>query len=331
MNHQYPTLYKKFSVLVVLCLAPLFFQCSSKPVQEEVPVQGELPSDDETIPEQYGPFHSKEQDDSSQVSKPAETFEDRLKAEGVVLVLGPGLARTIAFAGALREFEQRKIPIRAIVAVEFSSVIAGIWASSNSNHLDWQLHQFQQKMFFDFPFLRVGNALAKGEKLQQFLKKGIKAKTLEEMRVPLLIVSSAVGSQQPIVESKGSAMDIIYGATRFPSLMKSHDWEGEKRISAHLENPYLASAARDLGRGKVVCLDALGQGYKGTEQGEDDLNVRVRTLMRPAVTLAQNQLKDCDEVISIGVETIDYLDFQKKADLIYQGKNAVQNWMRKRL
>src|SRR5690606_25430781 len=54
------------------------------------------------------------------------------KIRPVVLVIGPGLARTFAAAGALRALVEEQIPIGAIYGVEMGALIASFYGFSGS-------------------------------------------------------------------------------------------------------------------------------------------------------------------------------------------------------
>jgi len=248
--------------------------------------------------------------------------------DGYVLVLGPGLARGLAYLGVLREMEERNLSVNAVVGVEIGAVIGGIWASSNLNNLEWEMHKFNKNTLLDFPLLRLGAKIAEGKRLYSFLDESIKVNMLQKMKVPVVIASAITNNEGSaeglIAESNGSAKDIIRGAMGLPGILKSYSWEGKERMTAAIEKPFPVEEAKKLGLGKVVCVDVVGRGdnFVAKEPVEEHLG----PLMRSVAALARQELKECDHVLTIPVDNVGYFNFDAKADLIYKGKQAVRRW-----
>lgn len=314
--------------LVFLLL--LVLSCSRAPVREGTDqgpeaepygngaIFGPPPPPDATLTEGEAEFL-----DEPQQLSPFET--------AYVLVLGPGLGRTLAYVGVLQELEKKKIDIRAVVGVEMGSMIGAIWASGDANVLEWELHKFKKDMLLDFPLFNiVGDRVAEGKKLYKYLSKAIKVPSLEKMKRPVVIVSSTdfKSGGDLLVERKGSAKDIVRGAISIPGVIEEHSWGSVKRMTASMETPFPAKQARALGLGRVLCVDVLGNGSSYQSRGSDSvIEDRVAALMKPVSILAREQLKSCDSVIQIPAEKFGYLDFESRAELIYQGRLAVQRWL----
>lgn len=251
--------------------------------------------------------------------------------DGYVFVFGPGLARALAYIGVLHEIEHRNLPVHAIVGVEMGAVIGGIWASSNLNNLEWEMHKFKKQTLLDMPILGIGRKVAEGKRLSEFLEKALKVDLLQKMKVPLIVASGTRTDDEEsdgvVYESNGSAKNIIRGAMGIPGVIKAHEWEGKERITAALESPFPVKAAKELGLGQVVCVNVIGRGDDAKTKGvaEEQLNA----LMRSVATTARAQLKDCDEVITVPMDGISYFDFDAKADLIFRGKVAVKKWLQR--
>lgn len=250
--------------------------------------------------------------------------------DGYVFVFGPGLARSLAFIGVLHELEHRNLPIRAIVGVEMGAVIAGVWAGSNLNNLEWEMHKFKRQTLLDMPMLGIGRKIAEGKRLYAFLDRALKVSLLQKMKVPVIVASGTRNEGEEgatLYETNGSAKDIIRGSMGIPGVIKSYEWEGQERITAALESPFPAKAAKDLGLGQVICVNVLGRGddFKAKGATEEQL----AALMRSVATTARSQLKDCDEVVTIPTDGIGYFDFDAKADLIFRGKVAVKKWIQR--
>lgn len=249
--------------------------------------------------------------------------------DGYVLVLGPGLARTLAYIGVLHELERRAVPIRAVVSVEMGAVIGGIWVGSNANNLEWEMHKFKRQTLLDVPLLSIGDRQAEGKRLYSFLGKALKMELLQKAKIPFVVVSGVTTKNEndasTLIESSGSAKDIIRGAMGIPGVITPYVWEGQERITAAIESPFPVKEAKDLGLGQTICVDVLGKA-SGTAN-KNQVENQLATFMRSVATVARQQLKQCDTVLSVPTDGVGYFDFDAKADLIYRGKLATQKWL----
>lgn len=247
--------------------------------------------------------------------------------DSYVLVLGPGLARGFAYLGVIREMEERQLQIRGIIGVEMGALIAGIYGSSNLNYLEWEMHKFKRNTLLDRPMLGIGSRVAKGEDLYEFLDKTLKVDRLQKMKIPVVVASAVAGDadKKILFDGNGSSKDIIRGAMSIPGVLKPYSYEGLERMSAALETPFPVQQAKDLGLGKVICVDVVGRGDNFS--AKDATETQLSALMRSVAALAKQQLKECDVVLNIPTNGISYLNFEAKADLIYKGKVAVKRWL----
>lgn len=249
-------------------------------------------------------------------------------APGYVLVMGPGLAHTLSFIGVIKEFEKNAVPIRAVVAVEFSSVLASIWSHQNLNALEWQLYKFKTETLFDYPLIKFGAKTARGKKVLEYLKDVFGDADLKSFRVPVYVGSVIHSSEHDEVkfEKEGPAASILRGALGLDGFIQRHIENSLERSSASLDTPMPAQFAKSLEQGKVICLNALGTQWKPTNN--TPLEGQVVSLMKTTSNLVKNQEKDCDAIINVNVSGLGFLDFASRADFIFQGREAAEKWLR---
>lgn len=247
--------------------------------------------------------------------------------ENIVLLFGPGLARCLAFVGVLHEFDERKIDIRAVVGVEMGALVAGLWASSNLNTLEWEMYKFKRDTLLDLPLLSMGNKAAEGKKVFKFLENTLKVDQLQSMRLPFYVasISAQPSGNEFLLENNGSTKDVIRGALGIPGILKSHNYGDKERESAGLEAPFPAGQVKKLGLGRVVCVDVLGRGNNFSPH--EPIEFHLSALMKTTATLAREQAKECDSMITIPMDGISYLSFDSRAELIYRGRTATMKWM----
>lgn len=141
----------------------------------------------------------------------------------IMLVLGPGKARGLAYVGVLRALSEAKIPIAAILGTEIGGLIGGIYAmDGNINHLEWALLRLKDE------------ALVRGN-IDDGLEKILpNHPDLKQVKIPLL------------VQSGNSILDSGDMINALGSLLQAPINTG---------HPFLIEEARKLGAGPVVVVD----------------------------------------------------------------------------
>ena len=112
-----------FAALV--CLAMFAVACAGKEARKSQ-LSGAAPG----AQEEYGP-ELPPQVPAVQVPKPAGPQPVLTPSQdGYALILGPGLARTLAMVGVLRAFEENAVKIRSVTGVEMGALMAVLWAGA---------------------------------------------------------------------------------------------------------------------------------------------------------------------------------------------------------
>jgi NTE family protein len=239
-------------------------------------------------PEPYGP--------------PAPPVKNETRS--VVLVLGPGLARGYAFAGALRALHDGKIPISAILGTEMGGLIGALYAVEGKiNHFEWALQRFREDTFlpkgglFSGFFDNSGGA----SKLEHELERSFGIKDLSETKVPLRIAIQSKASSRAEVLERGKIAVVVRAAVAGAGLFPPVMFEGVEAMSASGARPFLVEEARELNLGAVVVIDVLNK-------GESEQVV---------------ELNGADMVIRPDMKGIGFLDFDKRTDAAFRGNVAV--------
>ena len=103
-------------------------------------------------------------------------------------MLGGGAARGFAHVGVIRALEQEKIPIDLIVGTSVGSLIGAIYAyDMNSFELEWTAFALEKDSIFDYGMLNAftGMGVAKGDKLEEFVKSKVPVAEHREPEDPL--------------------------------------------------------------------------------------------------------------------------------------------------
>ncbi len=246
----------------------------------------------------------------------------------IALVLGGGAARGFAHVGVIRALEQEKIPIDMIVGTSVGSLIGAIYASDlNSFELEWTAFTLEKDDLFDYGIFSAitGMGLAKGDKLEAFIKTKIPAANIEDLKVPFAAVATDLNRGTIVVLDKGSVARAVRASSAIPGVFTPVDYQGKLLVDGGLMDNIPIAVARARGADIVIAVDI----------SENVTNFNVTNLVDvvlQAVNImfnenVKNKKKDADVLIAPAVGDVGMLDFTQKKRCMLTGIEAAQKVM----
>ena len=170
------------------------------------------------------------------------------------LALGGGFARGIAHAGVLSVFERHAIPIHCITGVSAGSIVAGAYASGVSPE---EIARAGCAMRFGdvarWTLGRMGFVVS--ERMKRFLEKLLKRYRFEEMRIPLGVLATDLGSGQSVTFSgAGDVFLPIRASCSYPGLFQPVRYDGRLLVDGAMSMEIPSQLARDLGATRVIAV-----------------------------------------------------------------------------
>ena len=163
----------------------------------------------------------------------------------IALVLGGGAARGFAHVGVIRALEQEKIPIDMVVGTSVGSLIGAIYAADLSSFdLEWTAFQLEKEDLFDFGVLNafVGMGLAKGDKLEAWVKGHVRTANIENLKIPFAAVASDLNWGYEVVLDKGSLARAVRASAAIPGARRR-----SINIVSHPRSPRQRGSQRPAG------------------------------------------------------------------------------------
>jgi len=246
----------------------------------------------------------------------------------IALVLGGGAARGFAHVGVIRVLEQEKIPIDMIVGTSVGSLIGAIYAyNANSFELEWTAFSLEKDDLFDYGILTAitGMGVAKGEKLEAFVKSKVPAQNIENLKIPFAAVATDLNRGTRVVLDRGPVAKAVRASSAIPGVFNPVDYEGKLLVDGGVIDNIPISVARERGADLVIAVDI----------SENVINYNITNLvdvMLQAVTImaAENvkyKRKEADVLISPAVGNVGMLDFSQKKRCMQTGIEAAQKAM----
>jgi NTE family protein len=248
------------------------------------------------------------------------------------LALGGGFARGIAHAGILDVFERYRIPIHCITGVSAGSIVAGAYASGATPA---EIAQAGCAMRFGdvarWSFGRMGFVVS--ERMKRFLERLLKNYRFEEMRIPLGVLATDLGTGRSICfRDKGDVFFPIRASCSYPGLFQPVRYDGCLLVDGAISMEIPARLARDLGATHVISvhLPALD----GAASPANMFQVVNRCFQIMQNRTEDEWRRDSDLVIAPEVKGMAWDAFGFGPELIKAGENAalaaiptIQSWL----
>jgi NTE family protein len=141
------------------------------------------------------------------------------KMPKIGVALGGGFARGLAHIGVFKVLEEEKIPVDFIAGTSVGSVIGAAYASGiSAKELEEIAAIVRFKDFSRWSLSRFG--LFSNDKMALFLRKVLRCKTFEELRIPLAIAATDIITGEPAVFTSGDLVDPVRASCAYPGMFQ---------------------------------------------------------------------------------------------------------------
>lgn len=268
-------------------------------------------------------------DDSAQEPEPRKkTFLDE-ESPKIGLILGPGGMKTFAHVGVLQAFDRAKIPVAAVVGMEWGALVAGLYSmEAQANDVDWKLFKLKKG---DLPgtglFSSSGDPGSTGS-LDSYLKTVFANKKIETAKISFGCPAQSLKLKDIKWQTRGPYRGIVKRCMPYPPFFKP---TGSWVASPHS----LEASARFLrskGANVVVFVDLIGVG-RLMEKKASLNQYRSAMLWMQTRQLLRRQISFVDEIIRINTREHSLTSFSSRRALkkigVNAGKAAVQRMSEK--
>jgi NTE family protein len=243
----------------------------------------------------------------------------------VALVLGGGAARGFAHVGVIRVLEQEKIPVDLVVGTSVGSLIGAIWAADqNSFELEWAAFQLEKDQMLDYGLLTavMGMGLAKGEKLEAFVRSHVKARNIEELKIPFAAVATDLNWGQEVVLDRGPVARAVRASSAIPGVFQPVTHMGKLLVDGGVVDNIPVAVARKKGADVVVAVDI------SENLGNTHITNLVDVLLQATNIMfalnVEHARKDADVLVQPKVGDVAMLDFSQKKRCMEAGIAAAR-------
>src|SRR5690242_11724111 len=241
-------------------------------------------------------------------------------APRIGLALGGGFARGIAHAGVLDVFERHGIPIHCIAGVSAGSIAAAAYASGASPA---EIARAGCAMRFGdvarWSLCRMGFVVS--ERMKRFLERLLKAYRFEEMRIPLGVIATDLGTGLPVrFRDAGDVFLPIRASCSYPGLFQPVRHDGRLLVDGAMSMEIPAALCRHLGATHVISVHLPAQG--GDKAPTNVFQVVNRCFQIMQTRTEDSWRRESDLVITPDVSHVEWDGFTCGPEMVKAGEAA---------
>jgi NTE family protein len=247
----------------------------------------------------------------------------------VAVVLGGGGARGFAHVGVLRELEKEKVPIDLIVGVSVGSLVGALYADNgNTFDLEWKAFQIEKSDIFDLGILNLrGGSLAKGAAIREYIDQNIKAKNIEDLKIPMAIVAVDLRTGKRVVFTRGPLREAICASAAIPGVFAPVAYQGKLLVDGGVMGNLAPEVARELGATILIGANIAKQPSPFDAEEPGPLATILESIGIMGDELVRLKRDQFDVLIEPEVGNVGTMDFDHKKELLEAGIAAAQQEM----
>jgi NTE family protein len=240
----------------------------------------------------------------------------------VGVALGGGFARGLAHIGVLKVLEEENIPIDFIAGTSVGSVIGAAYASGiSAKELEEIAALVRFKDFSRWSFSRFG--IFNNDKMGIFLRKVLRCKTFEELRIPLAVAATDVVTGEAAVFTSGELIDPVRASCAYPGMFHPVNVNGRLLVDGLLAHSVPTVPLRAMGATRVIGITLSASWVK--KQGPR----HVFDVIGQCFSIAQDNMcsvwkSAADIVLEPAIGEFSYDDFARAPELIKTGEVAAR-------
>jgi NTE family protein len=260
---------------------------------------------------------------SCQTINPPEVKQEPRREPKIALVLGGGAAKGFAHVGVIRVLEQEKIPIHMIVGTSVGSLIGGIYAANpDAFQLEWLAHRIERNDILDASLVHSKLGPVQGVKIESFVEQHVKAKKVEDTRIPLFPIATDLNTGETVTLEKGPLAKAIRASCAIPGVFVPVTFGNRTLVDGGITNNVACDVARNKGADIVIAVN-LQKDVKNYQIDSvieiiaQSVNIMMRETGRQKLQLAH-------VVIEPDVKDVSPFDFSQKKMLMEEGIKAAR-------
>lgn len=237
----------------------------------------------------------------------------------VALALGGGAARGFAHIGVIQALEENGIKPSMVVGTSAGSLVATLYASGKSGkELAAMAETMDEVAITDWTF--PGRGFLRGEALGRYVKEQTNGLRIEQMKVPLGIVATDLGSGDAILFQRGDPGVAVRASSAVPAVFQSVKIGDREYVDGGLVSPVPVQYARQMGGELVIAVD-ISAAPEAQKTG-NPMAVLLQTFAIMGKTINRYELNGADIVLHPQLDDVSGANFGARNRSIAAGREA---------
>ena len=243
------------------------------------------------------------------------------RAPRIGLALGGGAARGFAHVGVIAVLEEAGLKPSYVVGTSAGSVVAALYASGKTSvQLQQAALNIDEVAITDWMLPIVGRGMFRGEALGRYVNEVVGGRVIENMRIPLGVVATDLGSGQAVLFQRGDTGTAVRASSAVPAVFVPVRISGRDYVDGGLVSPVPVRFARQMGAELVIAVD-ISSPPEGNPS--DTLQILLQTFSIMGKSINQFELKDADVVVRPSLVGLKSADFSARQRAIDSGRAAM--------
>jgi NTE family protein len=239
-----------------------------------------------------------------------------IKNVRVALALGTGGFRSIAHLGVIEVLEKEKIPIDLIVGASAGSMIGAAYCDRPKTALikDAILNIKRKDI------IESGFGSSSGRTLENFVNKSLSAKCFEELKIPLVVVSTNLCNNTVEIFRSGPIAPAILASSADPMVFKPVRLYGHYLVDGGVLNPVPVEIAQQFNPKLIISVNVTPP--PSTLPIKNKKGLFTRCIEICFYKYAKCEAEKADVMIQPCFEDFDVYNDQKNVEAYESGKQA---------
>lgn len=260
--------------------------------------------------------HSKSPETVPYTPPPSQQSPTSPKKVGILL--GPGGFKTFAHVGLLKELVKARVPIQAVVGLEWGALPAALFAQNGQVHeVEWKLYKLEQTEVPSRGFFSDTIKPASIKTLEGFLTANLSNRNIGSAAVKFSCPSLSLLSGVVIWQDRGQFSDSLQRCLSYPPLYKPR---GPWTAASFAVREAIAKL-RSMGAELIVFANVLGPGEL-LDPAQLLSDYPSATLWQELKRSLESQKHEADEVVDIDTREFKINDFKQRKELVERGSLA---------
>lgn len=235
------------------------------------------------------------------------------------LALGGGFARGLAHVGVLKALEEAGIVPDFLAGTSVGAVIGAAYCSGvSARELEEIASIVRFKDFARYTISRFG--LCTNDRMTGFLRRILKVRTFEELRIPLAVTATDFVTGEPIVFTSGELIDPVRASCAYPGVFLPVEVKGKVMVDGLLGHAVPAQPLKQMGADRVAAV------FFGAHWVQKSPR-HVLEVIGQCFSIAQSNMsclwqKHADLLVEPDVSAFAFDDFQRALGIVNVGYEA---------